>query len=363
MAKVNIKNERVKRKFFTWLKEAEGLCDSTINGIDKAILLYEDFTKQADLTGFNPSKAVAFKKSLAKRKSKGKQISVTTLHSYLRYLRRFFSWLSWQPGYKSKITLDVVSYLRVSEKEERIATQYPRTKYPPLEYVVKLADSIEVNSEIDLRDRALISFTLLSGMRDKAIVTLPLGCLDEEKLTISQDPRQGVRTKFSKYIPSTIFQFDDKLVVYVREWVKHLKDKGYGSRDPLFPRSKTGHGENNLSFELATEVEPAFWQGTGSIREIFKTRSREAGLPYYPPHTFRHLAVDMALKSCRTGEEIKAISQNLGHEHVTTTLCSYGNYDPQRLTEILNSMDFTGKPVRSADDKLDEIMKMLSEKS
>jgi integrase/recombinase XerD len=361
--KINVKNERVKRKFFTWLRDAEGLCDSTIDGIEKAILLYEDFTKQADFTSLKPDKAIAFKKWLVRRKFRGKQISVTTFHSYLRYLKRFFSWLSWQPGYKSKITPDVVSYLRISEKEERIATQYVPTKYPPLEYVVKLANSIEINSEIDLRDRALISFTLLSGMRDQAIVTLPLGCLDADNLTVSQDPRQGVQTKFSKYIPSTIFPFDDKLAGYVRKWVEHLKDKGYGTRDPLFPRSKIGHGEDNLSFERATEVEPLFWQKTGSIRKIFKTRSRKAGLPYYPPHTFRHLAVALALKSCRTGEEIKAISQNFGHENVTTTFCSYANYDPQRLTEILNSMDFTGKPARSTDDKLDEIMKMLSEKS
>ena len=279
MAKVNIKNERVKRRFFTWLKEAEGLCDSTINGIDKAILLYEDFTKQSDFTSFNSTRATAFKKWLTKRKSKGKQISVTTLHSYLRYLSRFFSWLSWRPGYKSKITPDVVSYLRMSEKEERIATQYIPRQYPPLEYVVKLANSIEISSEIDLRDRALISFTLLSGMRDKAIVTLPLGCLDEEKLTISQDPRQGVQTKFSKYIPSTIFRFDEKLVGYLKGLVKHLKDKGYGSRDPLFPRSKIGHGDGNLSFEPATEVEPLFWKGTGGIRELLKNRYQEAGLP------------------------------------------------------------------------------------
>ena len=167
MPKVNIKNERVKRKFFTRLKEAEGLCDSTINGIDKAILLYEDFTKQVDFTSFSPSKAVAFKKWLGKREFQGKQISVTTLHSYLRYLKKFFSWLTMQPGYRSRIKPDAVSYLKISEKDERIATQYIPRQYPPLEYVVKLADSIKINSEIDLRDRALISFTLLSGMRDK----------------------------------------------------------------------------------------------------------------------------------------------------------------------------------------------------
>jgi hypothetical protein len=48
-----------------------------------------------------------------------------------------------------------------------------------LEYVRRLVDSIVVSNEIDQRDRAMISFTLLSGMRDQAIASLPLGCFDE----------------------------------------------------------------------------------------------------------------------------------------------------------------------------------------
>lgn len=359
MVRVNIKNERIKRKIFTWLKEADGCCDSTISNIEKAILLYEDFTKQADFTTFNPDRAINFKKALIKREYRGKPISITTYHTYLRYLRKFFSWLSWQVGYKGKITPDIVSYLKISEKEERIATQYIPRKYRPLEYVVKLADSIQITSEIDLRDRALISFTLLSGMRDKAIVTLPLGCFDEENLIISQNPKQGVQTKFSKYIPSTLFRFDEELVSYVIEWANHLKTKDFGSQDPLFPRSKLEQGKDSISFEPASEVERVFWRSTGRMREIFKRRSKGAGLPYYPPHTFRHLAIDLALRNCRTGEQIKAISQNFGHEHIATTLSSYANYGPQRLSEILKDLDFSGKPLKSIDEKLEEIIEEI----
>jgi integrase/recombinase XerD len=341
--KPNIKNERIKRKFFKWLKEANGCCNATANNVEKAILLYEDFTKQVDFSTYKPDKAIDFKKWLKKREFRGKTISLTTYHTYLRHLRKFFAWLSWQAGYKSKITPDLVDYLTISEKEERIATQQTPRNYPPLEYVIKLADSIKVNSEIDQRDRALISFTLLSGMRDKAIATLPLGCFDEVKLTINQNPKSGVETKFSKYIPSILFKFNDSLFNYLIEWVKHLKIRCFGSQDPLFPRSKVEQGENNLSFEDAKEVEPAYWQGTGRIREIFKKRSQKAGLPYYPPHTFRHLAIDLALKSCMTGEHIKAISQNFGHEYIATTLSSYANYAPDRLSEILKNIDFSGK--------------------
>ena len=359
MVKPNIKNERIKRKFFRWLKEADGCCDSTINNIEKAILVYEEFIKCADFSKFNPSKAIEFKKWLRKREYRGKVISLTTYHTYLRYLRKFFSWLSWQSGYKSKITPDIISYLKISEKEERIATQYIPRNYPSLEYVIKLTDSIKINSEIDLRDRALISFALLSGMRDQAIATLPLGCFDEETLIINQNPKQGVQTKFSKYIPSTLLNFHDKLLNYIKEWIKHLKARGFGSQDPLFPRSKLEQGKDNLSFEPSGKVEPVFWKGTGRIREIFKKRSQEAGLPYHPPHTFRHLAIDLTLKQCKTGEQIKAISQNFGHNHIATTLSSYANYEPQRLTEILKNMDFSGEPTETDDSKIKRIKEIL----
>jgi len=356
MLKPNIKNERIKRAFFRWLKEANGNCQSTIDNMEKAILLYEDFTKQADLATFNPDRAIKFKEWLKKRQFRSKPISIVTYHTYLRYLRKFFSWLTWQPGYKSKITPDIVSYLNISEKEERMATQASPRNYPTLEYALKLTSSIKISSEIDLRDRAVIAFAPLSGMRDKAIATLPLGCFDEDNLTIIQNPRLGVQTKFSKYITSTLFRFDEKLVSHVIEWTRHLKEKGFGSQDPLFPRSKVDQGKDNLSFEAATEVEPEFWQGTGRIREIFKKRAQEAGLPYFAPHTFRHLAIDLALKHCKTGEQIKAISQNFGHEHIATTLSSYANYAPDRLSEILSNIDFSGRPSK---DKIEAIKKIL----
>ena len=362
MVKVNPKNERVKRSFFRYLKNASGCCDSTINNIENAILLWQEFSQNEDFALYNADKAIAFKKWLAKREFRGKPISLVTYHTYLRHLRKFFGWLVRERGYKSRIKPNAVDYLRITEKEERMATQFIPRKYPPLEYVKKLVESIEIKSEIDQRDRALISFTLLSGMRDKAIVTLPLGCFDEESLTIIQNPRKGVETKFAKLIPTTLFRFDDKMVGFITGWIKYLKTKGFGSQDPFFPRSKLGQGIDQLAFEASSEVEPVFWKGTGSVRDVFKRRSKEAGLPYFPPHTFRHLTTNLAFKSCKNGEEIKAVSQNLGHEHVATTISVYGNFDPSRLAEIIKCMDFAGKPQSTMADDIKEIKELLTNK-
>jgi hypothetical protein len=42
--------------------------------------------------------------------------------------------------------------------------------------------------------------------------------------------------------------------------------------------------------------------------------------------------------TCRTSEQIKAWSQNLGHENVATTLTSYGAIDPHRQGEVIGGI-------------------------
>ncbi len=360
MRKPNINNEKIKRKFIKRLREAEGLADSTIYKIEQAIFLYEDFTENSDFKTYNPDKAITFKNWLKKRKFNEKPISISTRHSYLRNLKKFFLWLSSEPGYINKIPLDSVAYLRLRLKDEKIATQYVPKDFPTREYVKKLVSSIEINSEVDQRDRAIISFTFLTGMRDSAIVTLPLACFDEENLTVEQDPGR-VHTKFSKYIFSIVFNFDNEMLNDVIRWKKHLVGKGFGMQTPLFPRSKLEHQKDGLCFETATEVESVFWKNTGRIRAIFEKRAEDAELPYYAPHTFRHLTIYVALQYCRNFIQLKGLSQSFGHEDIITTLRIYANFSRQQLKQILGSMDFSGEPPETLEEKIDRIDKLLRE--
>jgi hypothetical protein len=41
---------------------------------------------------------------------------------------------------------------------------------------------------------------------------------------------------------------------------------------------------------------------------------------------------------CRTPEQIKAWSQNLGHENIATTLTSYGKIDPHRQGDVIGAI-------------------------
>lgn len=359
MQRVNAENERIKRQYFHRLKDAEGYSVATIDGASKAIALFEESSGFIDFKCFNHRRAVAFKKFLDQRKFRGVPIAARTKYSYLRIVKSFFTWLSDKQGFRRSISLDDVAYLTLDKKSAREALEPPSRVYPSLDHVLKLSDSISISTEIDLRDRALIAFTLLSGMRDKAIATLPFGSLDLRGLRVNQSPRLGVQTKFSKANRSTLFVFDPRLLEYIREWVKYLTtQKLFSSSDPLFPRTKVAPDATSSCFS-AREVEPAYWKTTGSIRSIFKDRSKAADLRYYSPHCFRHTAVSLARKACRTAEELKAVSQNLGHEYVGTTMMDYAEIESDRVAEIVSSLDLNRKNEKLSNEEKEKLIRRL----
>ena len=63
-----------------------------------------------------------------------------------------------------------------------------------------------------------------------------------------------------------------------------------------------------------------------------------AGLQYFNPHSFRDTLAQLGERTCPTIEHYKAWSQNLGHEHVQTTLTSYGNIPAYRQGELVRGM-------------------------
>lgn len=345
MSKTRYQNEKMKRKYFDWVKGALGLSVKTIKVKEMSLWKYDEFTKYQDYKKFNAATAKQFIKWIKTKNNPktNESVALSTQYHILRHLSDFFTWLSIQPGYKSKIKHDDIAYLRLNKAESKIATSPKKPKYPTLSYIKKLC-SFEVRNEIDMRDRALIAFTALSGMRDLAIATLPLGVVDIEKFLVEQDPADGVQTKNSKLTYTTLFSFDEQLEQYVVDWYKYLRDeKFFDNKMPLFPATKIEHKSKNEHTFVATGVSKEFWADAGPIRKIFKARMQAQGLEYYSPHKFRHFVVAQSFKYAVGAEEMKAISQNLGHTKLSTTFYSYGAVDEYRVADIISSMDFTDK--------------------
>jgi integrase/recombinase XerD len=356
MAKHNANNERIKRQYFIFLKEAKRQNESSVDAAAKAISRFEVYTRHRDFKAFHFEQAVGFKNHLAKQTNQqtGKPLSKATMNSTLGQLKSFFQWLAMQSGYKSRISYTDTEYFNLSEKEVRIATARRETAVPTLEQIKHVIESMPSNTDIERRNRALIAFTLLTGARDSAIASMKLKHVDMAGQSVFQDARE-VNTKFSKTFTTFFFPVGDQIQQIVYDWVRYLKEELlWGNDDPLFPKTHVVVGEDRV-FKPAG-LQKAHWSNASPIRTIFREAFAAAGLPYFNPHSFRKTLVTLGQQLCQTPEEFKSWSQNLGHEDVLTTLYSYGHVQPHRQGEIIQQLKL---PRAFMNQNADEIAKAV----
>ena len=338
MKKYNPTNERIKREYFAFLKEAKRQSENAVDAAAMAIARFEADTKRRDFKAFHFEQAVAFKHRLASQESRatGGKLSKATLNATLAHLKRFFQWLALQPGYKSRLSYPDAEYFNLSEKDSRIATARRQFAVPTVEQIKRVLVTMPAESAMDRRNRALIAFTLLTGARDSAIASIKLKHVDLSAGNVFQDARE-VNTKFSKSFTTTFFPVGDDIRQIVADWVAYLREVMFwGSDDPLFPATLVAVGPTRQFH--AAGLERRHWSHAGPIRGIFKLAFTAAGLPYFNPHSFRNTLVRLGETLCQTPEAFKAWSQNLGHEGVLTTFTSYGSVDPRRQGEIIQSL-------------------------
>jgi integrase/recombinase XerD len=193
----------------------------------------------------------------------------------------------------------------------------------------------------------------VTGARDSAVASFKLKHIDIAAGKVIQDARE-VRTKFSKSFTTVFFPVGDHVRQIVVDWVGYLmKDKLWGLDDPVFPATRVVVGAGR-QFE-ASGLDRKHWSNTTPIRAIFREAFTRAGLPYFNPHSFRKTLAQLGEKLCRTPEEFKAWSQNLGHEKVLTTFSSYGEVAAERQTDIIRRL---AQPI-DPDSQFDEILKQL----
>jgi integrase len=296
----------------------------------KAIARYESYTGYKDFTSFSKQQAVGFKKRLSATPAArgGGPISMSTVVATINDLKEFFQWLSWQRGYKGRINPTDIEFLNVSDNDRRSVHQAKFRPAPTMEQVRTVIAGMPTTTDIERRNRALLTMAILTGARDGALASLRLKHVDTDHRLVTQDPTE-VRTKRRKRIDTFLGLLGDDLEQIVIDWVLYLREvKKYGDDDPVFPRTRVMVGASG-TFE-AEGIEPIFWQKTQPIREIFEESFAAVGMPYFSPHSFRHALVKYAERHAPSIEHFKAFSQNIGHEHVSTTLGSYGAMDRER---------------------------------
>ena len=328
------------------LREHAGLAEvrqrhsePTVDAVAKALARFETDTKYRDFKAFHSEQAIAFKRRLAEQRNlqTGEKLSKATLHVTLAHVKAFFHWLAGQPGYKSRLQYSDADYFNLSEKEVRIATARREQTGPTLEQAKHAISLMPATTAIERRNRALVAFTLLTGARDSAIASMKLKHIDLVAGCVNQDARE-VKTKFSKTFTTYFFPVGDEVRRIVEEWVAYLQQELlWGNDDPLFPATRIVVGSTS-QFET-DGLERAHWSSAARIRTIFREAFTSAGLPYFNPHSFRNTLVRLGETVCRTPEEFKAWSQNLGHDKVLTTFLSYGSVAASRQGQIIQGLN------------------------
>jgi len=356
---MNKKNEIIKHKFLDYLENAKGFAPASIVKYERAIHIYETCFNNKDFGKFNLDRAIEYKEYLV-----DSGYSEGSFRTYLHHIKKFFTWLSSQVGYRRKIIVDHIEYLNASKGSNRLAAQNVMVEYPTGEEVMRIFNALPSRTEVELRNKCLIALTYCTGMRDNSIRTLLFSSVNIEKMYVEQNPRKGTNVKFSKIIYSKIFPFDDKLISIIREYYQLLISKQFNALDPFFPQSKRRVEENGLCFTESTEIGKERWKSLESIRTIFKESAKVAGTKYYYPHLFRHAGIRRMMDCAQSGIEIKAVYQSIGHESFKTILESYANLDLAKQLEILSNMELNPDKkqneclVRQAMELIEDVKKL-----
>jgi integrase len=338
MSKHNAENERVKRLYFTHLRAARGLSEASIDPVAKAIHRFECSTNFRSFKKFHREQAIAFRRRLdeATRERDGKPLSMATVAQTLTALRNFVLWLAEQPGYRSRIRYSDADYFRLSEKDNRIAKAPQPRPIPTPEQIDSVLRAMPAGTDIERRNRALVAFTWLTGVRDGALASLKVKHVNLAEGRVNQDPRE-VKTKNSKAQVTSFFPVGPLAGQIVVEWVEFLtRDRLWSLDDPLFPATAIEHGPDRQF--RAAGLARTHWSNATAIRTVFREAFEAAGLPGFNPHSFRHALAMLGERTCKTPEEFKAWSQNLGHEQVLTTFASYGEVAAHRQAEIIKGL-------------------------
>nr|WP_246436056.1 site-specific integrase [Rhizobium cellulosilyticum] len=187
------------------------------------------------------------------------------------------------------------------------------------------------NSFLERRNRALLAFAYLSGVRVGALITLQIKHVDLKLKAVDQLAAE-VATKNSKTIRSDWFPVGEMFEAIVSDWITDLKAQGATGETPLFPRGAryTFGARNGSGWEPLKDE--------GTVAKIFARIAIDNGIDHFTPHRVRDTIGSMIFRWASNLEEAKALSQGFGHDNLKTTLDHYGAISEARQHELFSGI-------------------------
>ena len=227
------------------------------------------------------------------------ELAIITQSYHLIALRGFLNYLSKR---------DILSLS--PEKIDLPKTARKQVTFLHYDEVERLLEQIDTNSEVGLRDKAIIELLFSSGLRVSELVNL-----NRDHINLKRHEFM-VRGKGQKDRP--VFISENASIQ-----IKNYLDERNDSLPPLFISYSNNNIEsNNGDYRRLT---------ARSIQRIISRYSRLAGITkHVSPHTLRHsFATDLLMN----GADIRSVQVMLGHSSISTTQV-YTHVTDEHLREV-----------------------------
>jgi len=220
-----------------------------------------------------------------------------------------------------------------NDRNKALATNFQESYL--IEEIIDTIRKMPSDTEIEKRDKAMISLNFLTTPRISALQTLRIGCVKYDKSQdawfLFQDPKI-VETKLANTIKSFFVGNNQEIYKSVFDWIEYLKIQGFTENDYLFPAFTPSFSKEK---EPILILEKQKIKSQSTIRRIFATAFEGNGLAYINPHSFRHSITRKAMEMPNSPLLISALNQNFGHRFDSVIISSYGTIAENMRVRVL----------------------------
>ena len=352
LSDLNPKNEEILEEYSKYLmyKRPVKLTKDTVNAKRLHIEDFDEFCKYRDFKMFTSDVGTKYYDFLLSR-----ELSYSTMFSYLYDIKEFLSWYFRTHKIKnSNKLIDSLETLTPRDEDIRLSHRLTYVDYPTREEFDRIIDFPE-QTIADKRDKAILAFMFISCARVGAISTTNIAAVDLDKMIYRQDPLEGIQTKKKKHIITKLLPFGEQYTKLFVDWILYLKNEwSFDDTSPLFPKIR------NLT--KGEVIIREFLGGETEYNKMIEKRCIAAGVKKFNPHSFRHFGIFEALKYVRNGTQLRALSQNVGHELITNILEQYAKMRPEIYTDIIERMIMLPIESRMVSELSDEELATILQK-
>ncbi len=319
-------------RYQVYLLEGKGRNEKTVDAILRHLWQFSELCGNVDFRCVGIDQILRYKAVLQTVDGNGEGLSASTIVHAFADVRGFFKWLRKQPTY-TDLAEELLDYFSPSKNLVQIANAPTDKAYPTHEDVVAVVEAMPTQTFLQRRNRALMSFAYLTGVRVAALITLRLKHVDPERRMVKQQAADRVATKNSKTMRTAWFPVGKNFERIVIDWLAEMNSLGAGPETPLFPR-----GERHLFGPQSGQQDWEFLASDDAVVKIMAGAAAAVGVSRFTPHRLRDTIASMIDKWAVTLAEQKALSQNMGHANMRTTFERYGPVSEAQQHELIAKM-------------------------